>query len=42
MKLDDAIIHEFSIEVSIKFATIGIMHSLHVASLKCGLTEVFY
>lgn len=42
MKLDDAIIHGFSIEVSIKFTTIRIMHSLHAASLKCILIEISY
>lgn len=42
MKLDDAIIHGFSIEVSIKSTTIEIMYSLHAALLKCGPTEASY
>lgn len=36
MKLDDAIIHGFSIEVSIKSTTIEIMYSLHAALWRCG------
>lgn len=42
MKLDDAIIHGFSIEVSIKSTTIRIMISLRAALLKRSSVEISY